>query len=273
MSLVAFEQCYYLASSLDTSLVLDLDASGNVVVNKRGSYARGQWWSFLASGQIRNCLTGLVLTCGQANAQLDVAPGGDNDGQIWTYNADLTISNTVPGLGTLVVDDEGASTSPGNPVIGHVANGGTNQQWQVVAAEQAVIYRWVVSAVGQPGGSGLFVLQCDLDDYRVSVGTNTCVPDRLWVFTPEGTLRLLAEGLAAWADGPGEVSAVVENPQSQGQNWSLDATGRIVSQQGGQTLCLELITNYKAFYDVRATVVSSASPPLTQCWWLALGCF
>ena len=91
-----------------------------------------------SNGQI----LGAAQNSNQSGAQLTIAAdkGSPVSGQQWriTSNGDgfFQVANLNPGPGgtTNVLDDSGASTSSGNPVVQALANGSQEQEWDVFSA-------------------------------------------------------------------------------------------------------------------------------------------
>ena len=78
----------------------------------------------------------------QSGAQINTVPDNGNASvsEQWKItsggNGFFRIANLNPGAGSTVnaLDDSGASTSSGNPILQSVANGSQEQQWDVVTA-------------------------------------------------------------------------------------------------------------------------------------------
>lgn len=289
------EQYFYFASAINPSLVLDVQQFDpyydyRLIVNTREAYSLSQWWAPLASGVIRNAANGWVLTH-KFVLELDDYVAGlagqwmwvSSPPTPWTYTDALTISYqgySTPG--EVVIEDPSGGTSPGTQVALCAPDGGSNQQWQAVPAEDAFVYRSVVSQ----SGAGVLGAADWADGYagHLAMQSQEYSPTQLWALLPDGRLQMLESGFLLTASpdwssrdwsypGVGPPRGCVKWHWGL-QEWSWDdTTGQLLcdaTTADGQTLALEA-------QDPSAGGAALASPvdttlPSSQRWTIELEC-
>lgn len=221
------ETYFYIASQLDQAWVVDLDANGNLVLQQQQQSLLTQWWAFTDAGYIRNAANGLAITVQGPNgtglavaAQDPTAPGT----QIWTVGSDNTIQSAQAT--PLLIDDTQSLLNAGNIIQAHVADSGTNQQWQLIAAGEGFEYNHIQSAMATTNPLVLSVASSAVSATGVTA-VLSCSADRMWSFTPAGCVRCLETGFVLTAQQVRQ-SVIAQAQQlpnpSTAQLWKLDET-------------------------------------------------